>query len=76
MLLSEEKYVKTTVHIKTEHFISAGRVINIDTFSWQRFFLQNYQIHGFRQTYRNKALDNLLGNPGISKLYGFILEFC
>ena len=30
MLLSEEKSVKTTINIKKENIISAGRVINID----------------------------------------------
>ena len=31
VLLSEEKYVKTTINFKKENNISAGRMINIDT---------------------------------------------
>ena len=30
MLLSEQKSVKTTINIKKENIISAGRVVNID----------------------------------------------
>ena len=65
MLLSEEKYLKTTINIKKENIISAGKVINIDTLV-NKDFLQYYQKQGFRKTYRNTFLDSLLGNPGFS----------
>jgi hypothetical protein len=38
LLLSEEKYLKTTINIKKENIISAGKVINIDTLVNKDFF--------------------------------------
>jgi hypothetical protein len=64
--LSEEKSVKTTINIKKEYIISAGRVINMDKLI-NNFFLQYYQKQSFRQTYRYTFLDNLLGYPRLSK---------
>ena len=49
--LSEEKSVKTTINIKKENIISAGRVINMDKLVNKDF----YNI----QTYRYAFLDNL-----------------
>jgi hypothetical protein len=36
VLLSEEKSVKTTINIKKENIISAGRVINIERLNKQK----------------------------------------
>ena len=38
VLLSEEKSVKTTINIKKENIISAGRVINIDKLVKKDFY--------------------------------------
>jgi len=57
--------VKTTINIKKENIISAGRVINIDTLVNKGFY--NIIKSRVFVKYRNKILDNLLGNPGLSK---------
>jgi len=70
---TEKKYYKKTslfiksvsCNIKKENIISDGRVINIDKLVNKDFY--NIIKNGFRQTYRIKFLENLLGNPGISK---------
>ena len=63
--LSEEKSVQTTINIKKENIITAGRVINMDKLANKDFY--NIIKTNFRQTYRYKFLDNLLGYPRLSK---------
>jgi hypothetical protein len=64
--LSEEKSVKTTINIKKENIISAGRVIDMDKLVNKDFY-NIIKNKVFYQTYRYTFLDNLLGYPRFSK---------
>ena len=78
MQLSEEKSVKTTINIKKENIISAGRVIDMDKLVNKDFyniikkkvFIKPIGIH-FWTTY----LD-IQDFQNITDLYEFIFKIC
>ena len=70
--------MKTTINIKKENIISAGRVINMDKLVNKDFY--NIIKSRVYVKHRNTFLDNLLGNPGLSKIkqiyMDWFLKFC
>ena len=71
--LSEAQSVKTTINIKKEHIISAGRVINMDKLVNKDFYNIFVKPIGIR--FWTTYLD-IQDFQNITDLYEFILKFC